>query len=122
MKERKDIGLRLENWARWCKSSRRRESDCMTGLICHRMQESKLGNVWSGHQERFIDNDDAMLIERGMREMPEKQRLLLVWCYIRNAAPEIVCRNLDIPISPISIFVEKFRAAQNSIENIVGNL
>lgn len=122
MTEHKDIGLRLENWARWATAKGSRGSDCMTGSICDGLRKNALGDVWSGHDVRNpIDDIDAIKIEMGMRALPFQQRLLLDWCYIEQARPEVVCRKLSMPIRPTSIFVEAFRAAQDAIEDIVDN-
>lgn len=115
--ERKDIGWRLENWARWATANGGRGSDCMTGAICEGLRKAALGNVWSGHDGiDQIDDSDAVKIELGMRKLPFQQRLLLDWCYIEQARPEVVCRKCSIPKVE---FVERFRAAQEAIEDIV---
>jgi hypothetical protein len=120
--ERKDIGLRLEAWARWCMSTRKTGADSMTGAICESLRKAALGNVWSGHDQRDqVDEDDAVRIERAMRVLPVAQRLLLHWCYIEQARPEVVCRKLSIPIRPASEFVERFRAAQDAVEDAADN-
>jgi hypothetical protein len=117
--EHKDIGSRLENWARWATARGSRGADCMTGAICESLRKAALGNVWSGHDERNqIEDSDAIRIELGMRKLPCQQRLLLDWCYIEQARPEVVCRKLSIPIKD---FVERFREAQDAIEDIVDN-
>jgi hypothetical protein len=116
--EKKDIGLRLENWARWCMSSGGRTSaDCMTGAICESLRKNSLGDVWSGHQVRDETNDsDAIAIERGMPSLSAAHRLLLWWCYIRQQAPGYISRKMSFPVSE---FVERFRDAQEAIEDIV---
>lgn len=121
MRERKDIGLRLENWARWATSSvGARAADSMTGAICESLRKAALGNVWSGHEVREeTDSVDAMAIERGMRYLIPEWRLLLWWCYIKQQAPEFICRKMGYPVRPGSVFVEKFRTAQAEIEDIV---
>lgn len=120
MTERKDIGARLENWARWATSTRGGGADSMTGAVCERMRKAALGNVWSGHDVRDqVDDDDAIRFEVGMRELAIPQRLLLHWCYIEQAQPEMVCRKCSIPVRPASEFVTRFRAAQEAIEDIV---
>lgn len=120
MTERKDIGARLENWARWCFLTGGRGADCMTGAICESLRKAALGNVWSGHEVRDETNDaDAIAIERGMRFLEVAHRLMLFWCYIEQARPEVVCRKLSIPARPASEFVQRFRAAQEAIEDIV---
>lgn len=122
MTERKDIGMRLEAWARWCMSTRKAGADSMTGAICESMRKAALGNVWSGHDTRDqVDEADALRIERAMRTLPTAQRLLLHWCYIEQVRAEIVCRKLSIPIKPISEFISRFRAAQEAIEDAADN-
>jgi len=121
--EQKDIGARLEGWARWCMSTRKSGADSMTGAICESMRKAALGNVWSGHDVRDrVDEDDAVRIERGMRLLTVAHRLMLHWCYIEQARPEVVCRKLSIPARPASEFVERFRAAQEAIEDAVDNV
>lgn len=120
MTQRKDIGARLENWARWATARGSRGSDCMTGAICEGLRKAALGNVWSGHAGIDpIDDSDAIRIELAMRQIPFQQRLLLDWCYIEQARPEVICRKLSIPLRPASEFVDRFRAAQQSIEQLV---
>lgn len=117
MTEREDIGLRLENWARWATARGSRGADCMTGAICEGMRKAALGNVWSGHEVRDqIDEPDAMRIEVGMRQLAVQHRLMLHWCYIVQARPEVVCRKLSIAVRPASVFVTLFREAQEAIE------
>lgn len=120
MTQRKDIGARLENWARWATSTRGGGADCMTGAVCERMRKAALGNVWSGHDVRDqVDDKDAIKFEVGMRELSTLHRLLLHWCYIEQAPPELVCRKVAIPVRPASEFVSRFREAQAAIEDIV---
>jgi hypothetical protein len=86
------------------------------------MRRASLGDVWSGHEVRDeTDDADAYRIEQGMRKLTVQHRLMLHWCYIEQARPEIVCRKLSIPVRPASEFVERFRAAQAAIEDIVDN-
>ena len=118
--ERKDIGSRLEQWARWCLSRPHRGADSMTGAICESMRKAALGNVWSGHDVRDpVDEADAVAIEKAMRKLPVPQRLLLHWCYIEKARPEVICRKLSIPSRPASEFTDRFQAAQEAIEDLV---
>lgn len=122
MTERKDIGLRLENWARWCKARGAKGAACMTGAICESLRKAALGNVWSGTQVwESTDEPDAMAIHRALVRITYDQRNLLNWCYIEQARPEVVCRVCKIPIKPISEFISRFRAAQEAIEDAVDN-
>lgn len=114
-----DIGMRLENWARWCTARAGRGSDCMTGVICDDMRKSS-GLVREGHRcIDKIDDGDAVRIEMGMRKITMPQRLLLGWCYIEQARPEVICRKMSIAPRPASVFVDLFRAAQVAIEQVV---
>lgn len=116
----KSIGDRLENWARWATARAGRGADCMTGAICESMRKAALGNVWSGHEVRDeTDDQDAIAIERGMRDLPDAQRLLLWWCYIKQQHPGYVARKLSFPVRE---FVDRFREAQEAIEDIVDNV
>ena len=122
MTQRKDIGARLENWARWATARGAHGADCMTGAICESLRKAALGNVWSGHTIREDSDDlDAMAIQLGMSALELQQRLILHWCYIEGARPEVVCRMVKLPTNPISIFVAKFRESQAAIEQAVDN-
>jgi hypothetical protein len=118
--ERKDIGWRLENWARWATARGRRGADCMTGAICDSMRRSALGDVWSGIEVRAgIDAKDAARIQLAMPRVPIAQRVLLNWCYIEQARPEIVARKCSFPVRE---FKERFYAAQAAIEDAADDL
>lgn len=117
MTERKDIGARLENWARWATAQGGRGADCMTGAICESLRRNALGDVWSGHEvSERIDTKDAVRIQLAMPKIPFPQRLLLNWCYIEQVRPEIVARKCSFPVRE---FVARFREAQAAIEDVV---
>jgi hypothetical protein len=118
---RKDIGERLENWARWATARNwGGGADSMTGAVCERMRKAALGNVWSGHEVREqLDEHDAWAIQRGMAHITLQQRMILHWTYIEQARPEVVCRMTKLPVRPISIFVAAFHDAQYAIEDAV---
>jgi hypothetical protein len=118
--ERRDIGLRLENWARWATARGRRGADCMTGAICDSMRRSALGDVWSGHEvSAGIDAKDASRIQMAMPRITVAQRVLLNWCYIEQARPEIVARKCGFPVKE---FVARFRDAQAAVEDAADDL
>jgi hypothetical protein len=116
--ERKDIGLRLENWAKWAtRYSGGRGADCMTGAVCERLRKAALGNVWSGHDVvEELDSHDAERIQRAMPSIEINHRFMLNYTYVEQLQPEKVCRLLRIPFRPSSEFVARFRAAQQAIE------
>lgn len=118
-----DIGMRLENWSMWARESR---GDTEITPIGRMYEISRLAdNIAAGIVEsgtsglRAIDEADAILLESNMRHLDTKQRLILYWCYINQAQPEVVCRKVSIPHRPISIFIEQFRQAQAAIESLV---
>lgn len=119
--DKKDINMRLENWARWATAfNSGRPSDSMTGIICESMRKAALGDVWSGHQIREEGNTaDALAIERGMRFLTMEWRMLLWWHYIKRQIPEIICRKMGYAARPSSIYQEKFISAQQAIAEIV---
>lgn len=119
MTERRDIGWRLENWARVVTAAGPRVAASQTGAICDRMRRAVEGTVAPSGERRTVDDADAWAIEAGMRELQTKHRILLWWCYIQNAAPEVVCRKMGIPHRPATEFVETFHQAQKAIECIV---
>lgn len=115
--ERRDIGSRLENWARWATAtSGPTAAASQTGAICERLRKAELGSAGGSEERRKIDEDDALLLEVAMRKIPHFDRLLLWWCYIEQARPEVVCRKLSIPRHPATEFVRLFRNAQILIE------
>lgn len=119
MTERRDIGWRLENWARYVGQDDRRPGISQTGAICENMRKAAEGTALTAIERRGIDENDAWRLERGMRELTTKHRTLLWWCYIRQAAPEVVCRKMGIPHRPATEFVQVFRDAQAAIESVV---
>jgi DNA-directed RNA polymerase specialized sigma24 family protein len=116
--ERCDIGARLENWARWATAGTRTIGVSPTGAFCDRLRREALGDDPSHGERRTIDEHDALRIERAMPKLETKHRLLLYWCYIKQARPEMVCSRMGIPSRPATVFVALFRQAQEAIEEI----
>lgn len=121
MTERKDIGWRLENWARHFRDRQiEAHGKSSTAVICHQMQEAALGHVYD--RENGIspvetpDSMDATKIERGMRYLSDAHRILLWWCYIKQQHPGYIARSMCFPVK---YFVERFREAQEAIEDVV---
>ena len=90
MTERRDIGSRLENWARL------------------------FPQPGAGEQpdRRTFDQVDAVHMERAMQALPTLQRSLLWWAYVKQEAPEKVARRLGIQTKPAVLFVDAFQHAQ----------
>lgn len=119
MTEHRDIGWRLENWSRVVTAAGPRIAASQTGAICERLRKEAEGTAPTSGERRHTDEADAWLLERAMRELSTKHRTLLWWCYIRQAAPEVVCRKMGIPHRPATEFVQVFRDAQAAIESVV---
>jgi DNA-directed RNA polymerase specialized sigma24 family protein len=116
--ERRDIGSRLENWARVYRDTQR-QGISPTAAYCDQLRRDALGDTSASPERRKIDEEDARLIETGMREIPRRQAEMLRLCYIDQADPNKVCRRMSIPHRPSSTFVSLFRAAQAAIEAAV---
>lgn len=112
-----DIGLRLENWARVYRPNRT-IGVSPTGAYCDQLQREAEGEKPSG-ERRTLDEQDAAAIERNMRLLSHRDRLLLKLCYIDMAHPNEVCRKLSIAHRPATVFVDRFRQAQATIESLV---
>jgi hypothetical protein len=95
--ERRDIGSRLENWAR----------------TYHRMRDVQIPD------RRAFDPADALLLEQAMPGLPTMHRSLLWFCYVKQDTPEAVCMMVGIARKPAVQFVEAFRVAQVTLEALV---
>lgn len=112
-----DIGMRLENWARVYRPTRT-IGVSPTGAYCDQLEREANGEKPSG-ERRTLDEHDAAAIERNMRLVEPRQRLMLKLCYIDMADPNVVCRKMSIAHRPATIFVDMFRQAQATIEALV---
>ena len=119
MKDQRDIGLRLENWSRWATAGSRTIGVSPTGAYCDRLRREALGDEPKQGDRRTVDEGDALLIERAMAKLETRTRMLLYWCYIKQAQPEVVCRKMSIAHRPATVFVEQFRQAQAAIETLL---
>lgn len=117
--ERRDIGSRLENWARWNTSGGRTIGVSPTGAYCDRLRREALGDEPKQGDRRTVDEADALLIERAMPKLETKHRMLLWWCYIKQAPPHLVCGRMGIPNRPATEFIDKFRSAQSAVEELL---
>ena len=116
--ERRDIGARLENWARVYRPQRTIGVSA-TAAFCDQLKREALGEQPSG-ERRKPDEADAHAIEQGMRLLSNRDRLMLKLCYIDQKRPEAVCRVLGLAHRPATIFVSAFRQAQAAIEAVAG--
>lgn len=117
--ERRDIGARLENWARVYRPQRT-IGVSPTAAFCDHLKREALGGVATG-ERRKPDEADAEAIERAMRLLSHRDRLMLKLCYIDQERPEAVCRKLSLSHRPATIFVNAFRKAQGAVEAILNS-
>lgn len=117
MTERRDIGARLENWGRVYRPGRT-IGVSTTGKFCDQLEREANGEKPTA-ERRKVDEADAAVIERAMRLVSYRERLLLKLCYVDQAEPHVVCRKLSIAHRPATVFVTAFRAAQHAVECLV---
>lgn len=119
--ERRDIGARLENWARWATECERDIASSPTARMIDRAKrEAGIVDERTG-ERREVDEHDALRLEQAMRHLTTQHRMLLWWCYIRQAQPEVVCRKMSIAHRPATLFVDMFRQAQGAVESQLDN-
>jgi hypothetical protein len=119
--ERREIGARLENWARWATETDRTIGTSPTAMMIDRAKRAAGIVAERTGERRQVDEIDALQIERAMRHLSDQHRLLLWWCYIRQAQPEVVCRKMSIAHRPATVFVDLFRQAQTAVECQLNN-
>jgi DNA-directed RNA polymerase specialized sigma24 family protein len=117
LSEQRDIGWRLENWARIYRDTHRGGISA-TAAFCDQLRREKEGDT-SPPERRRTDEEDAALIESCMQRIDRKHSRMLWWCYVKQAHPGEVCRAMSIPHRPATVFVAMFRAAQHAIETAV---
>lgn len=114
--DRKSIRDRIATWVAWSRGSTRRGGECMTGVVCDSLRRAALGDVWTGHGAgQKSDTADAALVERAWKSLAPKQKELLRWHHIRNAAPGMICRRLGIAARPASIFAIELARAEEAL-------
>ena len=97
--ERRDIGARLENWAR-----------------LHRQDNAP---AMEKGERRAYDLADAQLLDALMPQLVTQARTLLWWCYVKQETAEVVCRKVGIYHRPATYFVDAFRQAQAAVGSLI---
>lgn len=119
--DRRDIGARLENWSRWATECERDIASSPTARMIDRAKRAAGIVEERTGERRDIDEHDALRLEQAMRHLTTQHRMLLWWCYIRQAQPEVVCRKMSIAHRPATLFVDMFRQAQGAVESQLDN-
>jgi len=117
--DRREIGSRLENWSRWATECERDIASSPTARMIDRAKrEAGIVEERTG-ERRDVDELDALRLEQAMRHLTTQHRMLLWWCYIRQAQPDVVCRKMSIAHKPATLFIDMFRQAQAAVESAV---
>jgi len=114
-----DIIARLENWSRYCTETERRIEVSPTGKMIDRAKRAAGIIEDQANERRNVDEADAQLIERCMRNLLPKYRVILKWHYVRRAHRGVVCRKVGIDHRPASIFDDLLRKAHETIEALI---
>lgn len=118
--DKRSIRDRIGSWAAWSRGGRRQGMECMTGVVCDNLRRAALGDVWSGAGNvQQLDGADAALVERAWKTLAPKQKELLRWHHIRNAAPGMICRRMGIAARPASIFAIELARAEEALGRVL---
>lgn len=121
--ERRAIESRMQNWVRWCSTwgcYPRGDEDSAARAI-RIAYEAKFGCAGNASAERReIDEQDAMLIERSLWQLPPVQRDILRLHYVRRRAWFDICRIVGVRVSRRG-FAERLAEAQAAIESLIDN-
>lgn len=124
MTERRDIESRMQNWVRWCTTwggYPRGTSEDSAARACRIAYEEKHGPAPSGsasEERRDIDEQDAMLIERSLWKLPNRQRDILRLHYVRRRAWYDICRIVGIAVRRRG-FADRLAEAQAALQSVV---
>lgn len=89
----REIDARLVNWARWCCGSSGGYASS-----CHPMFRGYRDGYWqpavSGGAP--VDVADAVMVQKTLAHLPEKNRCAVQWCYVVRNAPAQCARDLAV--------------------------
>lgn len=112
MTQPRDIGWRLENWARWVSDDGPRPGMCMVGRLVHR-KEREEQPVATVCERRRTDEVDAVLIGRAMVRITIDQRRLLGLHYVDEQRDGFIAALLRFPAPE---FDRRMAIAQHAVE------
>lgn len=85
-----EIHDRLANWAKWCKPCHHSSVLAMfKGYRPYLYPESGSGGI-------PVNSLQAAEVQKVMKDIPEKQRIAVQWCYILRTGPTKMCRELGV--------------------------
>ena len=84
-----EIHDRLCNWAKWARGS--------NSANVHPMFRQYRNNYWEPIPAMAqADALDAVAVQKVMKDIPEKHRIAVQWCYILRSSPTKFCRDLGV--------------------------
>lgn len=87
--EHQAIHERLENWARWARGAHSANVHPMFRQYRHAYWEP-------APQANCNDTNDALEVQKIMKDLPEPHRIAVQWCYILKSNPRKVCMALGV--------------------------
>lgn len=93
--EHAEIHRRLENWAQWCRPGRKRDVSPMFVLY-----RSDNFDRQVRPESKTVDIPGALVLQQRFKELPEKERLAIAWCYCWGGNNHVWMQSLSKPRSP----------------------
>jgi hypothetical protein len=113
------IELRLENWSRWARTRKVYPGSCRSLESRYRSPQ------WWEPRELHVSPDinDALAIEKGLIRMPERNRNILVYAYLKNGYDfDLFCSKHKIRGSREVTKSQQFEIDQRTSENMLRNI
>lgn len=98
-----EIHDRLINWAKWARGSR--------GSNVHPMFRQYRNDYWEpAAPQSYSDTLDAVKVQKVMKDVPEKHRIAVQWCYIARSNPTKACKDLGVSKAGLMELIDDGRA------------
>lgn len=104
------MAQRLDNWRCWCRVGRA-ASAVRCGSIESRFVPPSVMGRTDDHAGRFVDRLDALKLERAMRWLTERDRLLIKAHYVLAQPERVSCRRFGIRLGADHYRHAVYRAA-----------
>jgi hypothetical protein len=113
------IELRLENWSRWARTRKVYPGSCRSLESRYRSPQ------WWEPRDLHVSPDinDALAIEKGLIRMPERNRNILVYAYLKKGYDfDLFCSKHKIRGSREVTKSQQFEIDQRTSENMLRNI
>lgn len=98
-----EIHARLENWARWQRGGHPGNVHPM--FRQYRARNAELAPSIASE----VDGLDAVSVQKVMKDIPERQRLAVQWCYVQRNNPNRMCAALGVNKASLLILITEGR-------------